>query len=106
MSYLIDTTRLASVLGRREVVRVKSVSNGNGGSTRVSIVSAEVLAEITDERCRCEELGLRAGMPVKELIVLGSGCTGETMFGARLRPAREPGWVCNRLDRIRRRYGK
>jgi hypothetical protein len=59
--------------------------------------------------CRCEELGLRAGMPVGELIDLEAGCTS-SLNKAKLNGTKathsDRGFVCPRLDTIRRRYGK
>lgn len=65
-------------------------------------VSAEVLAQTQRDECKCEDprhmaaLGLsplRVGTPVFQLVELGSGCTTGR-------------WVCSRLDRVRRAYGK
>lgn len=80
----------------------RSGARGRGGT----YVSTEVIvdAQGANPGCRCEELGLRAGMPVIELVELGSGCTGQTIDGRKVR-AGQGGWVCNALDTIRRRYG-
>lgn len=103
----IDLTRLAEIASP-PVVGTSAGTDG-GGSSRIAVVSAEVLEE-TGQRypdCRCEEMGLQPGYPVKELSNLGSGCTGETPFGEKGPNRRgEGGWVCQRLDLVRRRYGK
>jgi hypothetical protein len=46
-------------------------------------------------RCRCE---LRADMTREQLIGLGAGCTASRYLG-------DVGWVCPRLDHVRRRLG-
>jgi hypothetical protein len=46
-------------------------------------------------RCRCE---LRADMTRDELVALGAGCTASRHVG-------DVGWVCPRLDTVRRRLG-
>ena len=46
-------------------------------------------------RCRCD---LRTDMTRDELVGLGAGCTASRYLG-------EIGWVCPRLDRVRRRLG-
>jgi hypothetical protein len=74
----------------------------NRGRVRQRILDATA-ARYRD--CRCEELGLEAGMATRELVLLGSGCTGETIDGRRVRPLGSGGWVCPRLDTIRRHYG-
>jgi hypothetical protein len=45
--------------------------------------------------CKCE---LRRGMSYRELVDLGSGCTGSDRFRA--------GWVCPTLDLYRRLVGR
>lgn len=83
-------------------------TTASGETTRVAVVSAEVLEETARryEGCRCDELGLVEGLPVNELIYLGSGCTGETIDGRKIARHNRAGWVCQRLDLVRRRYGK
>lgn len=106
----IDIDRLDRVIARPTAQRSVNGSASRGGR-RVSagVVSAEVIADAmgANDGCRCEELGLEAGMPVRELVFLGSGCTGETIDGRRVagRGPGRGGWVCNALDTIRRRYG-
>jgi hypothetical protein len=46
-------------------------------------------------RCRCE---LRADMTREQLVALGAGCTASRYLG-------DIGWVCPRLDTVRRRLG-
>jgi len=46
-------------------------------------------------RCRCE---LRSDMTVEQLIGRGAGCTASRYLG-------DVGWVCPRLDYVRRRVG-
>jgi hypothetical protein len=46
-------------------------------------------------RCHCD---LRADMTREELIGLGAGCTASRHLG-------DVGWVCPRLDHVRRRLG-
>jgi hypothetical protein len=46
-------------------------------------------------RCRCE---LRADMTREQLMGLGAGCTASRYLG-------DVGWVCPRLDHVRRRLG-
>jgi hypothetical protein len=45
--------------------------------------------------CRCD---LRASMTRTQLVELGAGCTASRYFG-------DIGWVCPRLDHVRRRMG-
>lgn len=76
----------------------------------LATVGEDVLADTRNRypECRCEELGLRAGMPVEELIELEAGCTGtpgRRRLGT-LYNDYQAGWVCDRLNHIRRRYGK
>lgn len=56
---------------------------------------------------------LEAGMPVRELITLGSGCSGSAVLnkdGTTMDKSalwnQRPGWVCPRLIEVRKRYGK
>lgn len=95
----IDHARLERVRTRADIRRIASptVNGTSTGSTRrndAAVVSEEVLAETLDRhaRCRCENLGLHAGFPVRELWRLEAGCT-------------RPYFVCPRLDAVRRRYG-
>lgn len=103
----INLTALDRIIeGQSRIIESGGTGRGTGAH-----VSAEVLAETLprDPGCRCDEMGLREGMPVAELILLGSGCTGEDPFGRlgpRKRNRRSGGWVCNRLDTVRRRYHK
>jgi hypothetical protein len=46
-------------------------------------------------RCRCE---LHPNISHEQLIALGAGCTASRHLG-------DVGWVCPRLDRVRRRLG-
>lgn len=46
-------------------------------------------------RCRCQ---LRANMTLDELMRLGAGCTGSRGIG-------DVGWVCPRLNEVRRKLG-
>jgi hypothetical protein len=46
-------------------------------------------------RCCCD---LRASMTREQLVDLGAGCTASRYFG-------DIGWVCPRLDQVRRRMG-
>lgn len=83
---------------------------GGGSSEGPATVREDVLAESRERypRCRCEELGLRAGMPVAELVELEAGCTGS--LGRRRLGTfyhdYQAGWVCDRLNLVRRRHGK
>ena len=103
--------RIAEATQAREA----AAANGNGessGSTRH--VTPEVLAATREDypTCQCEELdpGLRAGMLVSELILLEEGCTGSRqrawLSGSAPSHSTPPGWVCQRLDKVRRIYGK
>lgn len=59
--------------------------------------------------CRCEELGLEAGMPTSRLIELEEGCAGSRqrarLEGRTIRVG-DSGWVCPRLDVVRKRCGR
>lgn len=105
----IDTARLARVADnptpRRAAAGERATRRGRGRGGMY--VTAEVLADAagTYADCRCDELGLVVGMATSDLVELGSGCTGETPDGRRLKPAGSGGWVCPRLDTVRRRYG-
>jgi len=85
-------------------------SNGNGAES-VMEVEESVLADtlLRYPSCRCERLGLVAGMPVDKLVTLEEGCTGSRQK-AQLQGSRslagDAGWICERLNRIRRRYGQ
>lgn len=89
----IDRALLSRVMGN--ATRRRSA----GGGSSAAVVSAAVLAETarTNRNCHCEDHGLKAGMLVEDLIELESGCTGLPTG---------PGWVCPRLDAVRRKYGK
>lgn len=79
---------------------------GNGADSGPATVRGEVIAETRGQypECGCEELGLRAGMPTAELIDLEAGCTGAIhRFGS---PGARGGWVCERLNKVRRQHGK
>jgi hypothetical protein len=56
-----------------------------------------VIAESAKDhpRCRC---ALRADMTREDLLGLGAGCTASRYLG-------DIGWVCPRLDQVRRRLG-
>lgn len=56
-----------------------------------------VIAESAKDhpRCRCT---LRADMTREDLLGLGAGCTASRYLG-------DIGWVCPRLDQVRRRLG-
>jgi len=102
-----------SVLAQIASPPVEQPAPSKDGGTkyvRVASVSAEVLAETAEryDHCRCDEMGLVAGLPVRDLIELGSGCTGETPSGVRgpYKKRGSAGHVCQRLDLVRRRYGK
>lgn len=104
----ISTVRLQEVLSRASTPASSKTSNGGrrsgGRSTDEARVSQAIIAE-TGTRypdCTCEEddrVGLHAGMTIEELQHLGSGCCDSRfrMHG---------GWVCPRLDAIRRAYGR
>jgi hypothetical protein len=103
----IDVDRLNRVIERKTQRAAPSVNGTGRRSSSSATVSAEVIAGAmgANEGCRCEELGLRAGMPARELVELGSGCTGQTIDGRTVGGRTGAGWVCNALDTIRRRYG-
>lgn len=83
-----------------------------GKGAVASAVTADDLESTRDRwpECRCEELGLRVGLPVAELVDLEEGCTGSRqrarLQGTDVGYAGPGGWVCPRLDKIRRRHGK
>lgn len=122
MKLQIDKERLDLVETRVERERAPStaatetVENGEVKRTYKwtgpKHVSAQMLEESgsTYPGCRCEELGLREGMPVDELITLEEGCTGSRqrahMMGQTVSPGRLGGWVCERLTKLRRMCGK
>ena len=93
----LSRSRLAAVGTVHQVV------SRSGG--RLATVSASLLAETRLPPCNCEDIDhmselyphvnghLHAGMPVKALRLLASGCTTGR-------------WVCPRLDRIRRQLGE
>jgi hypothetical protein len=94
---LLDRNVLAVVISDSGTQRAQ----GAGG--RVSgraVVTSEAIedAKRANTTCTCEAFGLRPGMPADELIELGSGCTGLDAGGM--------GWVCEALDKLRRRYGR
>lgn len=99
----IDRGRLATVIGRSARTRKANSRVGQSATSwgrRGGQVTSAVLADTKRRHpgCRCEEkVGLREGMPVAELQELGSGCTGLEAGGQ--------GWVCERLDLVRRRFG-
>jgi hypothetical protein len=77
-------------------------SKGGSGSSPTAGVSEYSIETTRREypRCRCEDLGLFAGMTVYALMRLGAGCTaGPNQVGS-------IGWVCPRLVKIRRMHGK
>jgi hypothetical protein len=110
----ISTERLQEVLSRASIT---SSTNGSGSSSRSGgrrtegVVSEAVLAATRDIHCRCEDAQhmatiarhvggthLHAGMPIRgpsSLVGpdgLGAGCT-------------HPNYVCQRLIKVRARYG-
>lgn len=104
----IDVEQLQRVIDRPAVQRAApgdaSVRRRGRGGT---YVTEEVLAAVLGDEpaCKCEELGLHAGMHVNDLAALGPGCTGVgvKVGDHELRPG--TAWVCHALDTIRRRYG-
>lgn len=75
------------------------------GSVVTAGVLAETLARYPDCRCHLESpvtpgYKLEEGMPSSDLIELEEGCTGSRQSGG------ATGWVCPRLDLVRRRCGK
>lgn len=75
---------------------------GGAGAGSATIVTDALLAE-TAERypdCRCTEpgVGLMDGMPASSLWHLEAGCTGGVHY--------TPGYVCPRLNEVRRRVGR
>ena len=79
------------------------------GSSRVVTILALESTKGFNPTCKCEDVAhmagkrphvrghLHAGMPISELRDLGAGCTTGTGFNQ--------GWVCSRLDLVRRRCG-
>jgi hypothetical protein len=103
---VVDRSRLQRVIDAQTAIataRTRAIENGddpNAITIERRIVSAEVVAS-TAERfpgCKCDELGLEAGMPVASLATLSEGCTAGSGYS--------PGFVCPRLDTVRRTYGK
>jgi hypothetical protein len=57
-----------------------------------------VIAESVKDHPRCRRV-LRADMTREELVALGAGCTASRQVG-------DVGWVCPRLDTVRRSLGR
>jgi hypothetical protein len=101
----IERERLTAVQGRVTAKRAlvgSGSTNGNGDrpSRRGPVVVPDDLIAETATRypeCTCENHGLHAGMRVDQLWSLHEGCTRGR--------GRTPGWICPRLDTIRRRCG-
>lgn len=77
--------------------------NAGGRSSGRGTITAEAIEDAmrANTTCRCTDLGLRPGMPADELIELESGCTGiDSPFSM------GSAWVCEALDKLRRRYGR
>ncbi len=98
----IDTQRVSNVVSRAEALKAASGSGSGSkrGRGQQGAVTEAVLVDTLREHdhCRCEELGLVPGLPVAQLRDLGAGCC-DTRFD------QSKGYVCGRLDRLRRRYG-
>lgn len=91
---VIDLDAVKAVARQKVIARKDTAGNALGAT-----VSAEVLADTARQypECRCNELGLEAGFPIKELILLEEGCTEKVM------QPRRP-YVCPRLNTIRSIY--
>lgn len=89
---VIDFDVVKAVAAQKIIDREDAEGNPTG-----TTVTAEVLADTARQypECRCNELGLEAGFPIKELITLEEGCT-EQLQGQH--------WVCPRLNTIRSIY--
>lgn len=104
----IDRGRLARIIGRESVSSTPTSGGAYGSYQHKSYdkdprsVSAEVLAETGEKHpeCQCDKFGLAAGITMPELRDLGAGCTDGRNPGGHGR------FVCPRLDKVRRRYGK
>lgn len=99
-----DNNRLVLDLSVLDAVIAGSGTERAGSKRRAGnqVVSAAVLAELTQPTCRCADvktmagLGLPvliAGMPTRDLVELGAGCTTRISY------------VCPTLDNLRRRHG-
>lgn len=90
---LIDCNRLCEVIEHvtEEVERPKRVVQG-GDARDNTFVSEAVLVATREKfpKCKCEDLGLRSGMSIRETGKVNC-CDGM--------------WICPRIDRIRRKYG-
>lgn len=85
---------------------------GPEGDASLRIVTPEVIAATREQYpdCRCSELGLAAGMRVNALVELEAGCRGNPgrsrLSGEPMSHRDPPGYVCERLNKVRRIYGK
>lgn len=94
---LLDRNVLARVISDSGTQRAQGAGGRVSGRGAITAEAIED-ARRANKTCTCTDLGLRPGMPAIELIELGSGCTGLDAGG--------PGWVCEALDALRRRYGR
>lgn len=112
----ISRQELEDVINRAETRKQQRESGETGGSRRErnGVISELVLASTLNDypTCRCEEHGLHAGMTVIDAIDLGAGCTASDTHWEEINGTREwvsspgKGFVCPRLDKIRRTYGR
>ncbi len=87
MRVLIEMSRLSAVIDRA----VTDEDDSSGVKlTRVDPIILETTATKYPE-CRCEDFGLHAGMTMRALSRLETGCTG-------------PSYACSRLVKIRNHY--
>ena len=79
---------------KRVIARESIIKETNFNQQKLTKRVDNLILITTGQRypeCRCEDLGLRAGMNMAELTLLGSGC--------------KQAYSCPRLDKLRRLHG-
>lgn len=112
----ISRSELEDVISRAETRKQQRESGESSGNRnqRNALISELVLASTLQQypECKCEERGLRAGMSIVDAIDLGAGCTASDTHWEERDGVREwvsspgKGFVCPRLDKVRRIYGR
>lgn len=107
------------VIARGDAIKRGEANEGGGGgassrNSRDGFITEAVLAETGTNYpgCKCEQLGLRAGVRITDMISLGAGCTASadrwlTIGGQKFWVnTGGPGHVCERLSAVRRTYNR
>lgn len=111
---VISVAQVGRIMARGEAAKRSDENGGSrngGGRQRDGFITEAVLAETLARYpgCRCTELGLQAGVRITDMISLGAGCCGSgdhVSLDGKQRWFVASGYVCQRLDAVRRVYGR